>query len=150
MLSVRKIYFSIHSLYCKLIKLQFTVSVALALCSGWLKLLGKTYYLQWQNGVMVSDSFAFSKCKSFRQHVLFVWGWSLRIKCFCDWMAKGKLWMIKTYPNGKNIWNAKVDYTLRCFFHWQLKLEADTFNQLKYTNIWLFWNDVIALKRTEV
>ena len=43
--------------------------------SSWLQqLLGKAYDLRCQNGVMVNDSFAFGKAKSFWNHVLFVAG----------------------------------------------------------------------------
>ena len=44
------------------------------LSSWWQQLLGKIYGLRYQNGAMVSDSFAYSKTKSCRQHGLYVLG----------------------------------------------------------------------------
>ena len=49
----------------------FGISLRLALNSWWQQLLGKTYGLRYQNGAMVSDSFAYRKTKSCRQHDLF-------------------------------------------------------------------------------
>ena len=74
---VRKIflvkYFSLRSSCCKLIKLHyFTISLILDLRSWWQQLFGKTYCQQFQNEVMVSDSFGFRKTKSCTQHVFFV------------------------------------------------------------------------------
>ena len=51
-------------------KLNLAISSVLSLSSWWQQALGKTYALRCQNGVMVSDSFVFSKTKSCRQHAL--------------------------------------------------------------------------------
>ena len=102
MFSVRKIFLSVHYTLAELIKLQLIISLLLDLCSWWQQLLGKTYWLQYQNGVMVSNSFVFRKTKRCRQNVFLCWCWSLRIKCLCDWMARGKSWIIKT-----NLFNQK-------------------------------------------
>ena len=51
-----------------------------------------------QNGVLVSDSLAFRKTKGCKQHILLVqrcW-W---LKCFCDWMARGKSWLVRNNNN---------------------------------------------------
>ena len=45
-----------------------------SLSSWWQQSLGKTYGLGCQNGVIVSESFAFRKTKSRRQHTLLVLG----------------------------------------------------------------------------
>ena len=43
--------------------------------SWWQQLLGKTYGLRYKNGAMVSDSVAYRKTKSCRQHGLSMfWG----------------------------------------------------------------------------
>ena len=46
--------------------------------------LGKTYGLLCQNEVKVSDSFAFMKTKSCRQHSLLLLRLTLLGKCLCD------------------------------------------------------------------
>ena len=67
-----KIVLSISCIHYKLMKLNFTICSVLSLSSWWQQLLGKTYGLQCQNGLMVSDLFAFRKTKSCRQHALLV------------------------------------------------------------------------------
>ena len=52
--------------------LNFVICSILSLTSWWQQPLGKTYGLRCQNGVIVGDSFAFRKTKSFRQHALLV------------------------------------------------------------------------------
>ena len=53
-------------------KLIFAICLVLSLSSLWQQPLRKTYGLQCQIGVMVSDSFAFRETKNCRQHVLLV------------------------------------------------------------------------------
>ena len=72
-----KIVLSIPCIHHKLMKLNFTICSVLSLSSWWQQLLGKTYGLQCQNGLMVSDLFAFRKTKSCRQHALLVLGSTL-------------------------------------------------------------------------
>ena len=67
-----KIVFSIPCIHYKLMKLNFAICSVLSLSSWWQQLLAKTCSLQYQNGLMVSDLFAFRKTKSCRQHALLV------------------------------------------------------------------------------
>ena len=48
-------------------KLNLAICSVPSLSSWWQQPLGKTYAIRCQNGVMVSDSFVFSKTKSCRQ-----------------------------------------------------------------------------------
>ena len=56
--------FSLYHVYIKLMKLNFTICPVLSLRTWWQQLLGKTFGLHCQNGLMVSDLFAFRKTKS--------------------------------------------------------------------------------------
>ena len=53
-------------------KLNFAMFLVLLLSSWWEQTLGKPYGLRCQNRVLVSDSFAFTKTKSCKQHALLV------------------------------------------------------------------------------
>ena len=53
-------------------ELDFTICSVLSVSSWWQQLMGKTHGLHCQNGLMVSDLFAFRKTKSCRQHALLV------------------------------------------------------------------------------
>ena len=57
-------------IHYKLMKLNFVICSILSLSSWSQQPLRKTYGLRCQNGVMVSDSFAFRKTSSCRQHAL--------------------------------------------------------------------------------
>ena len=70
-----EIYLYLWSLY-RTNTTYFDISLRLALNSWWQHLLGKTWGCRYQNGAMVSDSFACSKTKSCKQHKLFVLGLS--------------------------------------------------------------------------
>ena len=68
------IFFYVQFIYRRLIKLKVIIFLVLELSSWLQQLLGKTYGLRYQNGVMVNDSFIFRKTKSCIEHVLFVAG----------------------------------------------------------------------------
>ena len=78
---------------------------------------------QFWNGLIFSGCLLFRKINSCRQHTFFVLCWRWRNKCFCDWMLRRKLWMMKTNNIQSNfIWNAEMGQTLKSFnFRWQLK-----------------------------
>ena len=65
-----KVVLSIPCIHYQLMKLNCNICSVLSLSSWWQQLLGKTYGLQFQNGLLVSDLFAFSKTKSCGQHAL--------------------------------------------------------------------------------
>ena len=71
-LFVKIILLSLPCIHYKLMKLNFAMFLVLFLSSWWQQTLGKTYGLRCQNGVLVSDSFAFTKTKSCKQHALLV------------------------------------------------------------------------------
>ena len=63
-----KIIFSfVQWIHHKLMKLNFAMFLVLSLSSAWLQILWKTYSLWSKNGVLLSDSFAFTKPKSCKQ-----------------------------------------------------------------------------------
>ena len=70
-----KIFVSLPCIYYNPMKVNLTICLILFLSSWWQQPLGKTYALHCRNRVMVSASFAFSKTKSCRQHVLWVPLW---------------------------------------------------------------------------
>ena len=111
-----KIFLSIPCIHYKRTKLNFVICSILSLCSWWQQPLAKTYGFRCQNGVIVSDSFAFGKTKSYRQHVLLVLRMTLLnclrwLNCLCDWMARNKSWMIKNDIQSNIIWNLRIYYS---------------------------------------
>ena len=69
--SLYHVHFSLYIyIHYKLMKLNFTIWSVLSLSSWWQQLLGRIYGLQCQNGLMVTDLFAFRKTKSCRQQAL--------------------------------------------------------------------------------
>ena len=64
------IFLSIPYIHYKLMKLNFAIYLVMSLSSWWKQPLGKSYGIQWQNGVMVQVSFGFRKTKNCRQHAL--------------------------------------------------------------------------------
>ena len=86
-------------------KLKVIIFLVLKLSSWLQQLLGKTYGLRYQNGVMVNDSFdSFRKTKSCRKHVLFV---------ASDFVTESQM---TNMNDQKNIQSN--------ICHWQLKPEA--------------------------
>ena len=72
-------------------KLNFTICSVLLLSSWWQQPLGKTYGLQYQNGLIVSDLFAFRKTKTCRQHALLVLRLTLTTKVPLSLSGEGQV-----------------------------------------------------------
>ena len=69
-----KIFFSVPCIFYDPMNFNLAICSVLSLSSWWQQPLLKTDVLRGQNGVMVSDSFAFSKTESSKQHAVLVQG----------------------------------------------------------------------------
>lgn len=113
-----KIFLSVHFTRLKLKKLKatkikkinFNISLALTLSSGWQQLMGKNYSLLCVNGVMLSNFFVVRNTKNCRQHAFFM---KLRFDILVCFVTKWREQIVNNEKDDVKSWEAPDFTTLK-------------------------------------